>query len=87
MDGIIKGLIEDDQSSFHCHKTVHSKSGGEWDDEGAYHPSGGEALCAGSIAYLLNENRPSVPMRMAMAMGIMDYSDYAEAGDMVLNAK
>ena len=34
LEGIISTLIEDDHSTFQCHKTVHSKRGGNWDDEG-----------------------------------------------------
>lgn len=87
LEGIAEGLLEDDLSSFHCHKTIHSKSGGEWNDDGEYIPSGKEAVCAGSIAYLLNEGRPSVPMRLAVAIGILNYADYADAREMVFNAK
>ena len=31
LEGIISTLIEDDHSTFQCHKTVHSKRGGNWD--------------------------------------------------------
>ncbi|MDI2144891.1 hypothetical protein KBJ94_22830 [Pseudomonas sp. ITA] len=51
LDEIIAGLIEDDHSTFQCHKTVHSARGGEWDDEGNYTPSGHESMCAGTAAY------------------------------------
>ena len=50
LDGIIHGL-QSDFTVFHCHKTVHSSKGGEWDDDGNYSPSGNEALCMGSLAY------------------------------------
>lgn len=67
--GIIEHLLTDDQSTFQCHKTVHSHLGGEWDDEGAYQPSGNEAMCAGAMIYLGKMGRPTVPMRLGMVYG------------------
>lgn len=55
LEGIINDIVENDMTTFHCHKTVHSKSGGEWDEEGNYAPSGQESMCA--CCGLLDENR------------------------------
>lgn len=84
LDGIISGLIEDDHSTFQCHKTVHSVSGGEWDDDGNYAPSGHEAMCAGAAAYLMKHKRPSVAMRIAFATGAATPADWAEAQELTI---
>lgn len=73
LEGIIKNLIDDDYSTFQCHKTVHNnKTGGEWDDEGIYHASGQESMCVGAMIYLEKVGRPTVAMRMARAFGVYD---------------
>ena len=69
LEGIVETLLNDDHSTFHCHKTVHSKRGGEWDDDGCYQPSGNEAMCAGAAALLMKRGRPSVGMRIAFVTG------------------
>lgn len=62
---IIASLLGDDTTTFQCHKTVHNgNTGGDWDDEGNYHASGHEAMCAGAMIYLEKANRPSVTMRL-----------------------
>lgn len=65
LDGIVDSLLKDDMSTFQCHKTTHSKKGGEWDDDGNYTPSGEEAMCAGAAALLMKRGRPTVGMRIA----------------------
>lgn len=53
LEGIIETLVEDDHSTFQCHKTVHnSRTGGSWDDEGNYEATGLESMCAGAMIYL-----------------------------------
>ncbi|KPG82229.1 hypothetical protein [Pseudomonas sp. RIT-PI-o] len=84
LDGIIAGLIEDDHSTFQCHKTVHSARGGEWDDDGNYAPSGHESMCAGAAAYLLKHKRPTVGMRIAFAMGAASPTDWDDAQAMTI---
>lgn len=79
LEGIISGLLEDDQAPFPCHKTVHSSRGGAWDDDGRYTPSGHEAMCAGAAAYLVKHKRPTVSMRVAFAMGVAAPTDWDEA--------
>lgn len=69
LEGIIEQLLTDDYSTFQCHKTVHSKRGGEWDDNGNYTPSGHEAMCAGAAAVLMKRRRPTVAMRIAFVQG------------------
>jgi hypothetical protein len=51
VEGIIGNLM-DDHNTFHCHKTVHSRLGGEWDEAGHYQSSGNESPCMGAIAYM-----------------------------------
>jgi hypothetical protein len=71
VEGIIEDLLVDDHSSFYCHKTVHNdKSGGEWDEEGEYHATGKESMCAGAMIYLEKVGRPNVPMRLGRAYRI-----------------
>jgi hypothetical protein len=72
--GRVSGIIEDlksDFSTFQCHKSVHSKAGGEWDDEtGDYIPSGNEQACPGSLAYMLKNHRQvSILTRFALRDG------------------
>lgn len=70
LEGIIRALLEDDHSTFQCHKTVHSPCGGEWDDAGNYTPSGDEAMCAGAATFLMKRGRPTVAMRIAFVSGV-----------------
>lgn len=69
LEGIIRHLLQDDQTSFHCHKTVHSEAGGEWSDDNTYTPAGSEAMCAGAAALLMKRGMPNVMMRAAIALG------------------
>lgn len=76
LEGIAESLLGDDHSTFPCHKIVHSAQGGDWDEEGAYHPSGREAMCAGAAAYLMKVGRPSVGMRLAFITGDANPGDW-----------
>lgn len=69
LEGIVNGLMEDDHSTFHCHKTVHSRKGGEFDDDGMYHASGNEAMCFGAASYLMKIGRPTIGMRLGIITG------------------
>ncbi|MDT4882850.1 hypothetical protein FQZ97_1188390 [compost metagenome] len=85
LEGIIQGLVENDHSTFHCHKTVYSKHGGTRDEEGSNTPSAHEAMCAGAAAYLLKKRRPSVVMRVAFAYGLAQPADWDEAKELVID--
>lgn len=85
LQGIIDHLVEDDSSSFSCHKTVHCKKGGEWDDEGVYHASGHESMCAGAAAYLLKKGRPTIGMRLAFATGSASPDEWDDAKNLVID--
>lgn len=85
MEGIIDSLMTDDHSTFMCHKTVHSKRGGEWTDEGEYTPSGHEAMCAGAAAYLMKHGRPTVGMRLGFISGSASPDDWEEAQQLVID--
>ena len=60
VQGIKSGLLSDDMTPFLCHKTT----SGEEDDSGEYVRSGGEQSCMGSMAWLHNQRRPNVYMRI-----------------------
>jgi hypothetical protein len=83
--GIAQGLIKDDSSTFQCHKTVHSRKGGEFDDNGNYTPSGNEAMCAGAAAYLMKQGRPTIGMRLVFMTKTVPVSFWDEAKDLVVD--
>lgn len=86
LDGIIENLLSDDWSNFQCHKTVHhSKTGGHWDDDGHYTPSGKEAMCAGAAIYLEKTGRPTVAMRLGMLTGTYSRDEYMTHKDQVID--
>ncbi|MOA43504.1 hypothetical protein D3C78_1656670 [compost metagenome] len=66
MEGIIKGLLDDDHATFHCHKTL----GYSGDRPAA------EAMCAGAAAYLMKHGRPTVGMRIAFSTGSASPADW-----------
>lgn len=85
LDGIIKDLVEDDHSTFQCHKTVHAKAtGGDWDEDGNYVASGKEAMCAGAMIYLEKLGRPTVGMRIGRIHGAYDPEKLLRHGDDVI---
>lgn len=84
LEGIIAGLVEDDLSTFQCHATVHCEKGGEWTEDG-YQPSGHEAMCAGAAAYLWKIGRPTVAMRIGLAIGACSTEDWARNEAVIIN--
>lgn len=84
--GIIETLLRDDWSNFQCHRTVHNeKTGGQWGEDGAYEPSGREAMCAGAAIFLEKAGRPTVGMRLARCTGDYHPSQYGETFDAVID--
>lgn len=76
LEGIVEDLKRHDQHTFQCHKTVHSKRGGVWEQnedtgETEYIPSGNESACMGAIAYMFRDQDSSVATRLALALGIL----------------
>lgn len=70
LEGIKADLLTDDYKTFMCHKTVHGKNGGEWDEEGEdYRPSGSESACVGALAFLYREGRLPILARLALMSG------------------
>lgn len=65
--GIVDGLVKNDQSTFHCHKTVHGPKGGGDGDL-----TGEESYCTGALIYLQKIGRPNVAMRLGAALGMFD---------------
>ena len=59
--GIKSGLLTDDMAPFLCHKTL----SGHEDDCGQYQHSGKESHCMGSMAWLYNQGRFNISMRLA----------------------
>jgi hypothetical protein len=86
LEGIIEELLANDHATFQCHKTVHSKRGGDWDDQGQYTPSGHEAMCAGAATFLMKQRRPSVSMRIAFAMGVAKPDQWDECAHLVIDS-
>jgi len=90
LDGIIAGLLQDDYSIFHCHKTVHHiTKGGEWvaDEDGneQYVPSGHESACVGALVYSLKAGRPPVSLRLALMTGDVTYDALMAQDTLILD--
>lgn len=85
LEGIIESLLRDDWTTFSCHKTVHSKHGGTWSDDGDYTPSGKEAHCMGAMAYLKKIGMPNVPMRIGFATGMLSIKDVQACEEAVID--
>jgi hypothetical protein len=87
IEGIIAHLLEDDWNTFPCHKTVHGKNGGEWDDEGEYQSSGKESMCSGAMALLHKVGQPTVPMRLGIVMGKLKVDDLEAVAPLIIEEK
>lgn len=85
LEGIVDDLLQDDMSTFQCHKTVHCDKGGEWDEDYKYLPSGHEAMCAGAMGYLYKAGRPTVAMRMALALGLLTEAELSHMADEIID--
>jgi hypothetical protein len=84
--GIIQVLVEDDQSTFQCHKSVHNaRTGGDWDVDGEYVASGRESMCAGAMVYLEKIGRPTVGMRIGQKFGMYDPKLLSQHFDKVID--
>lgn len=81
---ILQTLLDDDHATFYCHETAYARTGGTWDDEGAYVPSGHEAMCAGAAAALIKRGRPTVAMRLAIVTRRTDPDQWHCLSDAVL---
>lgn len=85
LEGVVNGLIEDDRSTFQCHKTVHSPKGGEFDDDGKYHASGNEAMCYGAASYLMKIGRPTIGMRLGIITGYVPRSFWDDHAGLIID--
>lgn len=82
LQGIVKDLLADDWSSFSCHKTVYlDRDAGSSSGK----PAARESMCAGAAIYLQKVGRPSVPMRLALSMGILNTKDLTAQASMVID--
>lgn len=76
VEGIVKDLEENDTQIFHCHKSVHSKDGGEFnEDTGLYESSGNEKVCRGALIYMQKKKRLPVLARIAVAFKVITIED------------
>ena len=85
LDGFIESMVQDDHSTFQCHKTVHGPRGGKWDEDGEYHASGNESMCVGAMIYLEKLGRPTVGMRVGRVFGYYDPARMTTAFDDVID--
>lgn len=84
LEGIVQSLKRD-TNFFQCHKTVHSKRGGEWDED-TYIPSGQESVCAGSLIYALKANMGlPVAARVAVMFGQLDLAALEAQADTIID--
>lgn len=88
LKGIVDGLHKDDSTVFHCHKSVHSKDGGEWNVEtGEYEPSGKEKVCRGALIYMNEQGRLPVLARIAIAMGELNFNELKSQAPLVISKR
>lgn len=90
VEGIIDDLTNDDTIHFMCHKTVYNrKTGGhheeDEDGESTYIASGNESQCTGSMIYLLKAGAPNVSMRLAAALGMLDFDELRAQADTIID--
>ena len=85
LEGFIASMLDNDWTTFSCHKTTFSRNGGDWDDEGEYVPSGKEAHCMGAMAYLQKVRMPNVPMRIGYATGMLKIADVQSCEGLVID--
>jgi hypothetical protein len=80
VEAIVDGLIRNDQSTFHCHKTVHGPKGG-----GDGELTGEESYCTGALIYLQKIGQPNVAMRMGAGLKMFKPDDLAAQYDVVID--
>lgn len=80
VEAIVDGLIRNDQSTFHCHKTVHGPKGG-----GDGELTGEESYCTGSMIYLQKIGQPNVAMRLGAGLKMFKPDDLAAQYDVVID--
>lgn len=86
LQGIVDDLSQNDDTVFHCHKSVHSKHGGEWDDEtGLYHASGKEHVCRGALIYMHKQKRLPILARIAIVQGALDLNELNAQASLVID--
>lgn len=73
IEQIVGDLLADDHSWFICHKTIAGEHVQDEHGEDHYEAGGTESQCVGSMVYLLKVGAPSVSMRIAAALGLLDY--------------
>lgn len=64
LDGIKANLLADDLTGFNCHKTL---------------DTGNERMCAGAAAWLMDQGRPTVGMRLAFTYRVISPQHWDKA--------
>lgn len=73
LPGIVAGLLANDRDWFKCHKTLHLKPRARRDSQ-----------CVGAMIYLLKVDAPSVSMRLAAALGMLDFEALRAQADQII---
>lgn len=69
LDSIKAGLLQDDSTVFHCHKTIDDPNG--------------KSMCMGAAAWLKSNGRPNVLTRVALIIGELSDDDFAVADQII----
>ena len=90
VDGIVRGMLADDTSTFFCHKTVHAKNADgrhiENDDGSITYVAGKkDSACVGAMVVLLKLRNPNVAMRMGAAFKMIDFDELRALDDRVID--
>jgi hypothetical protein len=85
LEGIKQRLLSNDQEGFPCHSIALSSAGGFVDDDGEYHASKDDAMCAGAAAFLLKKGTSTVAMRIAFAVGVIKPTDWDKTKKLIVD--
>lgn len=66
LDSIKQDLLSDDHASFDCHKSVYRRN------STVRKPKSQRKMCAGAAKFLMEQGRPTVAMRLAFALGLVN---------------
>ncbi len=76
LPSIVAELLANDRRWFKCHKTLHLKPRARRD-----------AQCVGSMVYLLKAGAPSVSMRLAASLGLLDFDALRAQADEIIEPR
>lgn len=78
LEDIIEGLLNGEDMTFHCHKTVYSEGGVNFDDNGDFRPVR-VSHCAGAAAVCRKHGRDTVASQLAIRLGVILEDHYEPA--------